>query len=79
MTIIEAVNQNKPFKRQHWTSCFEPHRSDLLNLTCEDLLATDWEVEEPRYMVTKGGLKRAWDIALRRGDFDLFCWELGIS
>lgn len=53
MTLIEAINTGKKFKRKH--DKHEPlHCYYYFNK--EDILATDWEVEEEKYEITKDEL-----------------------
>lgn len=79
MTIIEALNCKKPFKRKDWISCFDPSVVVFHGLTPADLTATDWEIEEIAYSFRKSDLKKAWDTSVGVGDFDLFCKGLGVA
>ncbi len=45
MTLAEAVQTGKKFKRVWWNQYFSPGSAVYL-LNTGDILATDWEVEE---------------------------------
>lgn len=62
MTIIEAIKSGKRFRRgcgefSKWAANGEFQYI----LRKEDILATDWEVEEEKIEVTKEQLREAWD------------------
>jgi hypothetical protein len=54
MNIIDAVKSGKKFKRPGyiWTSSENLNR-DYLRLTKDDILATDWEIEERKIEITE--------------------------
>jgi len=67
MNIIDAVKSGLPFKRKkdagaHW------HLGERAELAAsrEDILATDWEVQEQTVTITKRELREAFDEAKHR-------------
>lgn len=55
MNLIEAVKSGRPFKRRSY-NCFIVSRTDSmgpLELSRQDILADDWEVEEEKKEFTR--------------------------
>lgn len=52
MNIIEAIKSGKPFKRHAW-SYFRSYSNSERIFSMEDVLADDWEVEEPGVLLTR--------------------------
>lgn len=52
MNIIDAIKSGKAFKRTIWTRDYVRPPFMNLNLPAEDLLADDWEIEEPTVTTT---------------------------
>jgi hypothetical protein len=50
LNIIDAVKSGKLFKRLNRDYCMGPK---TLNFTREDILATDWEIEERKIEITE--------------------------
>lgn len=67
MTLVDAARTGKRFKRPKWENWLSPKLVDVcqLNLKMEDLIATDWIIEEPkpkrRLYVSEGGSLTACD------------------
>lgn len=49
MSIVDAISSGKRIKRKHWTQYCENQETWFRR---EDILANDWEVEEPSVTVT---------------------------
>ena len=101
MTIIEALTSGKKFKREGWDDWLIKPESDLYAhidsesmqrssflFSCEDIVATDWIVEETEVKVTKSQLARAVNKCLEKCLLvqmpqDIFtndlCKELGLE
>lgn len=58
MNIIEAVRSGKNFKRNK-LNCWNYSDSKTINLYREDILATDWEVEERKIEITESEFDEA--------------------
>lgn len=52
MTIIEAIKSGRPFRRPLQTNYTLMDQWEWYSFRQEDLLADDWEVEEPKITVT---------------------------
>jgi hypothetical protein len=58
MTIQEALQSGKPFKRPNW----ECYYTQLEHFSKEDVLATDYELQPDRSIeLTETALKQAWN------------------
>lgn len=58
MNLIEAIKSGKRFRRgdeSAWTFQMEDY-----HLSHEDILADDWEIEEPTISVTRSQVTAAW-------------------
>ena len=64
MTLIEAIQSERRFKRPGWIEFH--HRDQIIYLTSEDILADDYELEtapEKTVTITKAQLKHAlWSV-----------------
>lgn len=60
MTIIEALQKGKAFKRQSGGQIYEPDQLGY-TLTKQDLLSGDWVLFEPQVFVTETKLCTAWE------------------
>jgi hypothetical protein len=49
MSIVDAISSGRRIKRKHWT---QYHLAGALTFTTSDILADDWQVEEPSVTVT---------------------------
>lgn len=74
MNIIEAAKTGLPMRRPGWGWAVWDHNklvgeSDGLRtlITQSDILADDWEVDEPKVTITRRDLERAW-LALWNSD-----------
>jgi hypothetical protein len=65
MTLQEAIRSGKPFKRKDWLIYYQPGAQVFLD--AELILATDWEVEEEKLVVTEYELLYAYDLGVREG------------
>jgi hypothetical protein len=72
MNLIEAVMSQKPYRRKNWaTGVWYPSCStdDLPYMTkrfsYEDIIADDWQIEEPAITVTRSEVIEAWVKALK--------------
>jgi hypothetical protein len=63
MNIIEAVGSGRKFKRPEWSKYYSANQIVLVQLTSQDLLANDWEVEEKQVPITRSQFDKAWNIA----------------
>lgn len=80
MTLIEAIKSGKRFRINDGCWCFvsgDGSRRYLFNdhgkiddITVEDLLSSDWVVEEKILEFTEDQLDRAFYIAYRKTNFD---------
>ena len=52
MNILEAIKSGKRFRRPIWIIYYSANQEEFFELTDEDILATDWEVEEEDVKVT---------------------------
>jgi hypothetical protein len=60
MTLIEAVESGKPFKRTCWSSYERMDKRNILGLSTEDILADDWEIQEEKIEITREQLRWAY-------------------
>lgn len=85
MTLIEALKSGKRIKRkQHISYC----ETGDAQWSANEVLATDWEIEEPKVTISRSDLARAWDIIARNTGaaslskdnhmFSQLCTELGL-
>jgi len=66
MNIQEALNRNRCWRRKGRDKWWKPRTSLYrLNISCEDILADDYEVKEH---ITKIDLETAWDKTVRNRD-----------
>ena len=66
MNLIDAVKSGKSFKRPEWRHFYSAPAQLLftvedirLQLTIEDILADDWEVEEKQITITESDFNKA--------------------
>ena len=82
MNLIEAIKSGKRFKRPHWDIYYSNQMEEELQLSIEELLAEDWEVEEKQVTITLSQFTRAWNRALTSGNeplvYDSIVKELGL-
>lgn len=70
MTLQEAINSGKRFRRKGWTVVItaDPtywlQSGRTLHLSTADILADDWEIEEVRVTITATQFQKALDTAL---------------
>ncbi len=63
MNIIEATQSGKRFRRNFWGEFWLDKELGLVHLTFEDILATDWEIEERKVEITESEFDEAWSVA----------------
>lgn len=66
MNIIEAFQRGGRVRRSGWDEYYTP--AELLatrNLLPNAILASDWEVEEPKITISTSEFDRAWNMALQ--------------
>lgn len=83
MNIIEALSSGRPFRRPKWVGGYLLLKEvENFAFSVEDLLATDWEVEEKQVTITISQFTRAWNRALTSGNeplvYDSIVKELGL-
>lgn len=60
MTIIEAIKSGRPFRRKGDGSWYCDHdRSDCAMFRVPDILADDWEIQEPAVTITRSQFNEA--------------------
>ena len=59
MNIIEAIKSGKPFRRKSWTNRGYLSPIGSIDLSCEAVIADDWEVEEKQVTITESDFKAA--------------------
>jgi hypothetical protein len=66
LNIIEAINSGKRIKRKGWPEFqhYENHYQ-ARHTGWEDIVAQDWEIEEPAISVTRSQVIEAWVRALK--------------
>jgi len=67
MDIIEAVGSGLPYKRKSHSLWFDKTN----HWRGDDILATDWEVQEQTVTITKRELREAWIKAFSSAAWDL--------
>jgi hypothetical protein len=88
MNIIEAVKSGKRFRRKAWCGSMYKFFDEWSSLVSTDIASDDWEVEEPKVMITREQLFKAYWNTLhtvayldnhRRNDhIDAIAKELGL-
>ena len=66
MNIIDAVKSGKKFRRK--ANCWSWIAAETIaqcHFQPEDILATDWEIEERKVTITEGEFDAAWEVAER--------------
>jgi hypothetical protein len=53
MTLIEAIQSGKPFRRPQWPDYLDVKETHYFYLSVEDLLTTDYYVEEKKVTITE--------------------------
>ncbi len=75
MTIREALLSGKPFKLPRWNRFQIPSQpSDILMVSSEDILSSDWCVEEVGVFVTESQVRNHWHLP-----FEDFLRKLGLK
>jgi hypothetical protein len=68
MNIIEAIKSGKNFRRKSWPAAdYMNANVDRFDLHLEELLANDWEIEEPSIPITRTQLIKACHNQLANG------------
>lgn len=78
MTLIEAIKSGKPFRRKgsadaQWFTPFE--YSVCGNFMYRDILADDYEIDEPKVTVTRGQVEAAIRTADSAYDREVSEWD----
>ena len=83
MTLIEAIKSGRPFRRKSVLSCwygvvgdvvkYQPGMSDayVANLKVEDILADDWEIQEPTVTISASQFWEACQYATAIEDYEI--------
>jgi hypothetical protein len=74
MNIIEAVSSGKQFRKSTWPFTHHYKGSEnMFRLTREEILADDWEIEEPKVEVTREQINKViWSSSTAFKGFDYF-------
>jgi hypothetical protein len=59
MNLLEAIKSGKRFKRPHWDIYYSSQMEEELQLSIEELLAEDWEVELKKVTITEEDFNKA--------------------
>lgn len=63
MTLIEAINSGKPFRRQGSIEYYNIKETPGLFFILDEVMATDWEVQEKVVGITFSDFNKAWHTA----------------
>lgn len=73
MNLLEAIRSGRPYRRKHWnngngqwreTPDIEEYWHQAYTETLGDLLADDWEIQEPLVEITR---TQFWEVVNARG------------
>ncbi len=83
MNLIEALSSGRPIRRPKWIGGYLPLKEvENFAFSVEDLLATDWEVEEKQITITISQFNKAWSKATTKHNrylvYESLIEELGL-
>jgi len=84
LNFLEAIKSGKPSRRKFWPKEeFININQDYITFHITDLLADDWEIDEPKITITRSQLAEAWNANFIRkaGEnpcFEELCKRLGL-
>ncbi len=91
MNLIDAIKSGKPWRRRIHRECTawrEPIERvtgyNEVRFELSDLLADDWEIQEPSVLITRADFNAAWEKASIKSEHlshmrDVLAYELGLK
>ena len=80
MNIINAIKSGKRVRRHGWERWHE--NNDIREISRENLLADDWEIESKLVSITREQFNAAWGTSVKKYDdywfADILAEELGL-